>query len=66
MLEIDVKIKNTTKCDVMFRIDGVTVYKLTDYVWTSMVAMGIVESIKAGSSTAETLRVSYSAMSKNA
>jgi hypothetical protein len=64
-LEIDVKMKTSTKCDVMFRINGVTVVKLTDYVWTGMVAMGEAVAIKNGSTTGETLVLAYDATCKN-
>ncbi len=65
ILEIDVKMKTSTKCDVMFRIDGVTVRKITDWTWTSMVAMGEALTVKAGSSTAEVLLSQYCGICKN-
>lgn len=57
LLEVEVIPKNSTKMDVMFKIDGVTVFKVTDFVFTSMVAMGPVFVCKAGGATIETLIV---------
>lgn len=58
-LEIEVIPKTAAKCDVMFMIDGVCVYKMTDFTYTSIVAMAAIGAVKAGSTTAETLKTSF-------
>ena len=58
-LEIDVLPKTSTKCDVTFKINGVAVYKLTDFVYTSIAAMLAMGVVKAGSANAETLKTRY-------
>jgi hypothetical protein len=58
-LEIEVIPKTTAKCDVMFSVDGVCVYKMTDFTYTSIVPMAAIGAVKAGSATAETLKTSF-------
>jgi len=57
LLEIEIIAKTATKMDVSFKIDGVCVFKVTDFVFTSMVAVGPVFVCMTGSTTAETLIV---------
>ncbi len=57
LLEIQVLPKTSTKCDVTFEIDGVTVAKFTDFVYTSVAAMAPVVSGKAGTAAAQTFLV---------
>ena len=52
LLEIDFMPKNATQCDVIFKINGITVYKITDFVFTSMAAMAPLAMIKAGAAGA--------------
>lgn len=56
-LEIDVIPKTSTLCDVIFKINGVCVAKFMDRVFTSLAAMAPLATVKAGSSTAEVLKV---------
>ncbi len=56
-LKVEVYPKTTTLADVVFLIDDVAVYKLTDWVFTSIAAMGLLAVVRAGSSSAETLVV---------
>ena len=64
-LEVLITPKSATNADVIFKIDGVTVYKFMDWVITSAAAMSPIVMIMAGSTTAETLnlrRVDYAAI----
>lgn len=56
-LEIDVIPKTSAKADIVFSIDGVAVYKMTDFVITSMAAMALVGVVKAGGGSAEVMKV---------
>lgn len=56
-LEITVFPKTDSTADVIFQIDGVTVYKIMDWVYTSIVPMAPLVMIQAGSTTAETLNL---------
>ena len=58
-LEIDVYPKTAVLCDVTFKINGILVYKLTDFVYTSIAAMAAVGAVKAGSADAETLKTRF-------
>lgn len=57
LLEIDVTPKTSTTCDVSFKINGVCVARYLDQVYTSILAMAPVVIIKAGSGTAEVIKV---------
>lgn len=57
LIEIDVLPKTSTTCDVIFKINRITVAKMMDQVFTSMVAMAPLATIRSGSTTAETLKV---------
>lgn len=59
LFEIDVIPKTSTLCDVIYKIDGVTVAKHTDFVYTSIAAMAGLVAIKAGSGTAESIRTDF-------
>lgn len=59
LIEIDVFPKTSTACDVVFKINGTTVAKFLDQVYTSILAMAPVIVTKAGSATAEVLKVDY-------
>jgi len=48
LLEIDFLPKNSTQADVIFKIDGITVYKLTDWVFTSATDVQAVAGVKDG------------------
>lgn len=58
-LRIDVIPKTSASADVIFYIDGVAVYKLTDYTITGLEEMAPMVCIKAGDTNAETLNVTY-------
>lgn len=58
-VEIDVIPKTATLCDVVFIINGSTVYKMLDVVYTSIAAMAPCALVKAGSGTAEVLLLDY-------
>lgn len=49
-LEIEFQAKTSTTGDVIFKIDGATVYKITDYVYTSATDMQAVCGAKDGDS----------------
>lgn len=51
-LEIEFDPKNSTQADVIFYIDGVAVYKITDYVFTSATEMQAVTGCKGGTAAA--------------
>lgn len=53
LLEIDFIPKNSTQADVIFKIDGVAVYKLTDWVFTSATDVQAVVGCKDGDSADE-------------
>lgn len=57
LLEIDVYPKTSTLCDVVFKIDDVVVQKYLDQVYTSIAAMAPVIIVKAGSTTAEVIKI---------
>lgn len=58
LFEIDFCPKNSTLADVIFKIDGIAVYKITDWVFTSMAAMAPMCMIKAGAAgTAEVMLI---------
>lgn len=57
LLEIDIVPKTSTTCDVSFKINGVCVMRYLDQVYTSIAAMAPVVIVKAGSSTAEVIKV---------
>lgn len=57
LLEIEVLPKTAALADVIFKIDDVVVYKVTDWTYTSSVAMAPCAVIKAGSSTAEVMKL---------
>lgn len=48
LLEIDFLPKNSTQADVIFKIDGVAVYKITDWVFTSATDVQAVAGVKDG------------------
>lgn len=56
-LEIHVMPKTSAKADVIFYIDGVAVYKATDWTYTSIAAMGPAAVVKAGTSAAQAMKV---------
>lgn len=56
-LEILVSPKTSTTADIVFSIDDVAVYKILDWTYTSIAAMAAVGVVKAGSTTAETLKL---------
>lgn len=58
-IEIIALPKTSTLCDVIFKINDVTVMKFMDQVYTSVAAMGPTVVVKAGSSTAEVLLLDY-------
>lgn len=55
LLGIDVIGKTATKADIVFTIDEVAVYKLTDFDMTSIAACALVAFMKASGANAETL-----------
>lgn len=57
LLEIAVYPKSDAAADVIFKIDGVVVYKIMDWVITSIAAMAPQVMIMAGTTTAETLNL---------
>lgn len=59
LLEIDITPKTSTLIDVIFKIDGITVHKVTDFTFTSMGAMAPVAVIKAGGANAETMLIDF-------
>jgi hypothetical protein len=63
LLEINVNPKTSTKADVMFLIDGVCVYKVLDWTYTSIAAMAGVGVVKAGSANAEKLITDFVSIS---
>ena len=63
--EIVVVPKTSTACDVHFIIDGVTVQRFLDQVYTSLAAMAPMGLIKAGSANAETLLLDYIAFAQD-
>lgn len=56
-LEIDVIPKTATVADIIFKIGGSVVFKMTDFTITSMAAMALVAIVKAGGSSAEVLKL---------
>jgi hypothetical protein len=54
LLEIDFLPKNATQADVIYKIDGVVVYKLTDWVFTSATDVQAVVGCKDGDAGDET------------
>lgn len=59
LLEIEVLPKTATKADVMFKVDGATVAKFTDWTYTSIAAMALVAVVRAGSASAEVLKTDF-------
>lgn len=57
LLEVDLYCKSDTRADVVFKIDGVTVYKIMDWDITSIAAMAPIAMIMSGSTTPETLNL---------
>jgi hypothetical protein len=57
LLEIDVIPKTTTLCDVIFRIDGSTVFKMLDRTFANATDASVAVGVKAGSAVAQTLNV---------
>lgn len=57
LFEIDIIPKTSTTCDVVYRMDGVTVAKHTDVVFTGAAQMAPVALVRAGSTTAEAIKV---------
>lgn len=64
LFEIDIIPKDSTKCDVIYKIDGVHVATHTDFVYTSAAAMAPVALVKAGSAVAQALKVNLMAHSQ--
>jgi hypothetical protein len=58
-LVIEVLPKTSTKADICYFIDGVPVYKITDWTFTSATEMNLGIYVKAGGATDETLTVDY-------
>lgn len=56
LFEIEISPKTSALADVVFMIDGVVIKKITDWVYTSLAAMQWAVVIKAGSTTAETVK----------
>lgn len=56
-LEVLIMPKNATYADVIFKIDGVTVFKVMDWVITSVAAMSPIAMIMSGSTTPETINL---------
>lgn len=59
LIEIDVIPKTSTVCDVVFKVDGVTVAKFLGQVFTSIAAMAPLIVVKAGGGTAEVIKVDF-------
>lgn len=55
--EIEVYLKTATLADVIFKINDATVYKITDWVYTSIAAMSLAAICKNGSTTAESWNI---------
>jgi hypothetical protein len=55
--EILINPKSTTTADIVYKMNNVTVYKITDFTYTSAVAMGAVSAIRTCSATAETATI---------
>lgn len=55
VLGVDIVMKTATTADIVFSIDGVAVYKLTDFDMTSLAACALVAFMKASGANAETL-----------
>lgn len=58
-LEIEFLPKNATQADVIFYIDGVPVYKFTDYVFTSATEQQAVVGCKGGTAAAMSVNLDY-------
>lgn len=56
--------KTATKADVVFEINGQQVAKVTDWIWTSALAVGPAIAVKAGSAGIESLIASYIATAR--
>jgi hypothetical protein len=59
ILRIDITPKSSTKADVEFSIDGVLVYKITDWTYTSATEMNVFVGVKAGDTNSEVVTVDY-------
>jgi hypothetical protein len=57
LLEIDVVPKTPTLCDVIFRIDGSTVFKMLDRTYANATEASVAVGVKAGTGAAQTLNV---------
>jgi len=58
-LRIEFLPKNATQADVLFFIDGIAVYKITDWVFTSATEIQSVVGCKGGTAAAMTVNVDY-------
>lgn len=65
LFEVDLIPKTSTTMDVVFKIDGIVVHKVNDFVWTSMAAMAPVVVVKAGSASAEVIKVDFIGLAMN-
>jgi len=59
VLKVELTNVRATMMDVCFSINGVLVYKLTDFVWTSCAQMSFGTEIKAGTTASEVLSLDY-------
>jgi hypothetical protein len=57
MLEVEIKCKTSSTCDVVWRVDGTPVYQLNDQAYTADTDVHGLWFIKAGSANAQTLSV---------
>jgi hypothetical protein len=57
LLEIDVIPKTSTLCDVIFKINGSTVYKMMDRTFASATEMMVMAGVKAGTAANQTMNV---------
>lgn len=58
-LKVEVANVRATLMDCLFTINGTLVYKVVDFTWTSMAAMGIGVQTKAGAASSEVLYLDY-------
>lgn len=59
LLEISILPKTSTLVDVVFKIDGVTVAKMTDKTFASATEMAMTFGLKAGTTAAQTMAIDY-------
>ena len=57
LLEVDVIPKTSTLCDVIFKINGSTVYKMMDRTYASATEMNYAVGVKAGTGVNQTMSV---------